>query len=196
MPIIYGETPKAERERVVSAFKAGTERFVLFSDAMTEGFDLGPVDLICELESNGASRSQMLQRLGRATRNPAAAEGAQAHACFVSLVSCGSAQQAHQRARAECLSDEAVGLESAPWLPLDWHRLPEVHKLCRPECQEATPELNRWARLHVKREREQHEADALEEVARLCREHRARGRGGAAAPRGAEAPPTRRQRVV
>ena len=81
----------------MSAFKAGTERFVLFSDAMTEGFDLGPVELVCELDTNGASRSQMLQRLGRATRNPA--KGTQAHADFVSFVSCDSAQQVRQRAR-------------------------------------------------------------------------------------------------
>jgi len=174
VPIIYGDTQKAERERVLSAFKAGTGRFVLFSHAMTEGFDLGPVELVCELDTNGASRSQMLQRLGRATRNPA--EDEQAHADFVSLVSCGSAQQVRQRARAECLGDDAVCLESEPGPLLNWHQLPEVHELCRPcqpECQdeEATPELRSWAWLHVKREREQHEADALEDVARLCREH-------------------------
>ena len=183
MPIIYGDTPPAERERVLSAFKAGTERVVLFSHAMTEGFDLGPVELVCELESNGASRSQMLQRLGRATRNPA--EDEQAHADFVSLVSCGSAQELHQRARAECLDDKAVGLKSELCKPPNWHQLPEVHELCRPcrpECQdeEATPELRSWARLHVKREREQHEADALEEVARLCREHYEQGTNSAA----------------
>jgi len=174
VPIIYGETPKAERERVLSAFKAGTERFVLFSHAMTEGFDLGPVELVCELDTNGASRSQMLQRLGRATRNPA--NGTQAHADFVSFVSCDSAQQVRQRARAECLGDDAVCLESEPGPLLNWHQLPEVHELCRPECQDDeatpyTPELRSWVRLHVEREREQHEADALEEVARLCREH-------------------------
>lgn len=162
---------RRRRSAILGAFKAGTERFVLFSHAMTEGFDLGPVELVCELETNGASRSQMLQRLGRATRNPAGAEGAQAHAFFVSLVSCGSAQQAHQRARAECLGDEAVGLESEPGPLLKWHQLPWVHELCRSECQET----RRRARLQAKSEREQHEADALEEVARLCREHAARG---------------------
>ena len=87
-----------------------------------------------------------------------------------------------------------MGLESKPWPLLKWHQLPDVHKWhnwhslflpCLPECQdeEATPELRSWARLHVKSEREQHEAGALEEVAWLCREH-------------AEVPPTRRQRVV
>ena len=70
VPIIHGDTSAAEREAILSAFKAGTERLVLFSHAMTEGFDLGPVELVCELESNGASRSQMLQRLGNPNPNP------------------------------------------------------------------------------------------------------------------------------
>ena len=42
---------------------------LLITSAMSEGLNFGPVDLIIEIDTHGASRRQLIQRAGRGTRS-------------------------------------------------------------------------------------------------------------------------------
>ena len=120
---LTGSSAADERDEVLAAYRErrvvrlrreedtpldGPIRVLLGSDALTEGYDLGPIDHVVELMSNGESRHQIVQRLGRGMRNRL--DGARATCAFTSVVTAESWQSAHADARFACLRDPAVDL--------------------------------------------------------------------------------------
>lgn len=65
--MICGETPTAERDRLISAFKAGTLRALTNANVLTTGFDAPAVDLIALLRPT-LSAGLYVQMIGRGTR--------------------------------------------------------------------------------------------------------------------------------
>jgi DNA repair protein RadD len=64
---VTGETPKAERDRIIQSFKAGHIRCLTNANVLTTGFDAPSVDLIAMLRPT-LSTSLYVQMLGRGTR--------------------------------------------------------------------------------------------------------------------------------
>jgi DNA repair protein RadD len=65
--MVTGETPTAEREAIIRAFKSGKLRALTNSNIFTTGFDAPGIDLIALLRPT-ASISLYVQMLGRGTR--------------------------------------------------------------------------------------------------------------------------------
>ena len=65
--MICGETPTGERDRLISAFKAGTIRALTNANVLTTGFDAPAVDLIALLRPT-LSAGLYVQMIGRGTR--------------------------------------------------------------------------------------------------------------------------------
>jgi DNA repair protein RadD len=64
---IFGHTPKAERDRIIAAFKRGEVRALASMGVLTTGFDAPAVDLIAMLRPT-KSTGLYVQMAGRGTR--------------------------------------------------------------------------------------------------------------------------------
>ncbi|MDX6325260.1 MAG: excision repair protein [Nocardioidaceae bacterium] len=67
-PVIKGETPVKERERLFAAFRAGEERLLVVSKVANFSVDLPSASLAIQVSGSFGSRQEEAQRLGRLLR--------------------------------------------------------------------------------------------------------------------------------
>ena len=82
-PVITGDTPNVERERLYAAFRTGETPVLVVSKVANFAVDLPEANVAIELSGTFGSRQEEAQRLGRVLRPKA--DGGQAH--FYALVS-------------------------------------------------------------------------------------------------------------
>ena len=76
-PMITGETPVAERQRLYDAFRAGTEKLLVVSKVANFSVDLPEATVAIQVSGTFGSRQEEAQRLGRVLRPKA--DGRTAH---------------------------------------------------------------------------------------------------------------------
>jgi DNA excision repair protein ERCC-3 len=86
-PLITGQVPTAERERLYDAFRAGEERILVVSKVANFAVDLPDANVAIQVSGTFGSRQEEAQRLGRILRPK------DAHARFYSLVSSHTSEQ-------------------------------------------------------------------------------------------------------
>ncbi len=86
-PLITGQVPTAERERLYDAFRAGQERILVVSKVANFAVDLPDANVAIQVSGTFGSRQEEAQRLGRILRPK------DAHARFYSLVSSHTSEQ-------------------------------------------------------------------------------------------------------
>src|SRR5699024_6574729 len=64
---VHGETPKAERERLVASFQAGQLRWMVNVNVLSEGFDAPHIDCVAMLRPT-KSPGMYYQQVGRGFR--------------------------------------------------------------------------------------------------------------------------------
>ena len=87
---------------------------LLITSAMSEGLNFGPVDLIIEIDTHGASRRQLIQRGGRGTRSPELVKSGSttSHEChYVCLSTENSLQRDQMERRFSVLAHETMNLK-------------------------------------------------------------------------------------
>src|SRR4029079_16001672 len=67
-PVIKGETPVKERERLFQAFRDGAERLLVVSKVANFSVDLPSASLAIQVSGSFGSRQEEAQRLGRLLR--------------------------------------------------------------------------------------------------------------------------------
>lgn len=68
VPIITGQTPNAEREKIYALFKAGKERVIIVSKVANFAIDLPDASVAIQISGSFGSRQEEAQRLGRILR--------------------------------------------------------------------------------------------------------------------------------
>ena len=101
-PLITGETPQGERERLFAAFRDGTEPLLVVSNVANFSLDLPEASVAIEVSGAFGSRQEEAQRLGRLLRPKA--DGRAAH--FYALVSSGSSEQQFAALRQRFLTEQ------------------------------------------------------------------------------------------
>jgi DNA excision repair protein ERCC-3 len=86
-PLITGQVPTSERERLYDAFRAGHERILVVSKVANFAVDLPDANVAIQVSGTFGSRQEEAQRLGRILRPK------DAHARFYSLVSSHTSEQ-------------------------------------------------------------------------------------------------------
>ena len=94
-PLVSGETPQDERERVFARFRAGKVRLLLLSRVGNAALDLPEARVAIEVSGNFGSRQEEAQRLGRLLRPKA--DGSPAH--FYAIVADDPAELAYAARR-------------------------------------------------------------------------------------------------
>jgi len=94
-PLVSGETPQEERERLFARFRAGELRLLLLSRVGNAALDLPGARVAIEVSGNFGSRQEEAQRLGRLLRPKS--DGAPAH--FYAVVADDPAELSHAARR-------------------------------------------------------------------------------------------------
>ena len=68
VPVITGETPVSERERLFEAFRTGEERVLVVSKVANFSIDLPDAGIAIQVSGSFGSRQEEAQRLGRVLR--------------------------------------------------------------------------------------------------------------------------------
>lgn len=101
-PLVTGETPVAERERLFSAFRDGEARVLVVSRVANQGVDLPATTVAIQVSGHFGSRQEEAQRLGRLLRpNPDGGSSV-----FYTLVTAGTGEVAYARHRRLFLSEQ------------------------------------------------------------------------------------------
>ena len=93
LPLITGQTPQLERERLYAAFRAGDVRVLVVSKVANFAIDLPDASLAIQISGTFGSRQEEAQRLGRILRPKARP------ARFYTLVSGDTIEQEFARKR-------------------------------------------------------------------------------------------------
>jgi DNA excision repair protein ERCC-3 len=101
-PLITGETPAAERDRLYTAFREGKTRVLVVSRVANQGVDLPGATVAIQVSGHFGSRQEEAQRLGRLLRpnNDGAAS------VFYTLVTTGTSEVDYARHRRLFLSEQ------------------------------------------------------------------------------------------
>lgn len=102
MPLITGQTPNAERERLYAAFRRGEVRRLCVSKVGNFAIDLPDANVAIQVSGTFGSRQEEAQRLGRVLRPKP--DGGPAH--FYTLVSAETREQEFARHRQLFLSEQ------------------------------------------------------------------------------------------
>ncbi len=106
-PLITGKTPNAERERLYSAFRDGSERLLIVSKVGNFAIDLPDANVAIQISGTFGSRQEEAQRLGRILRPKS--DGAAA--VFYSVVTLGSRDQEFAEKRQLFLTEQGYTYE-------------------------------------------------------------------------------------
>ena len=89
LPIVTGQTPRADRERLFTAFRAGEVRALVLSKVGNHAIDLPNAAVAIEVSGTWGSRQEEAQRLGRVLR----AKPGDNQAVFYTVVTADSREQ-------------------------------------------------------------------------------------------------------
>ena len=107
LPLITGQTPNAERDRLYAAFRAGQIKRLLVSKVGNFAIDLPDANVAIEVSGTFGSRQEEAQRLGRVLR-PKADGGP---ASFYTVVSADTREQEFARKRQLFLTEQGYAYE-------------------------------------------------------------------------------------
>jgi len=102
LPLITGDTPTAERERLYAAFRVGETRALIVSSVANQGVDLPGATVAIQVSGHFGSRQEEAQRLGRVLRPNA--RGMQS--VFYTLVTTGTSEVQYARHRRLFLAEQ------------------------------------------------------------------------------------------
>jgi DNA excision repair protein ERCC-3 len=105
VPLITGQTPNAERERLYAAFRSGALARLCVSKVGNFAIDLPDANVAIQVSGTFGSRQEEAQRLGRVLRPKQ--DGGPAH--FYTLVSADTREQEFARHRQLFLSEQGYG---------------------------------------------------------------------------------------
>ncbi len=109
LPLITGNTPHAERERIYSAFRQGEIRSLALSKVGNFAIDLPDASVLIQLSGSMGSRQEEAQRLGRLLRpKPGGAR-------FYSLVTRNTVEQEHALKRQLFLTEQGYRFYIEDW---------------------------------------------------------------------------------
>ncbi len=108
-PLVTGETPDAERERLYQAFRSGEERVLVASKVANFSIDLPDANVLIQLSGAFGSRQEEAQRLGRILRPK------DRPATFYSLVSGESSEQRFALHRQMFLAEQGYRYTIEDW---------------------------------------------------------------------------------
>ncbi len=112
-PLVTGETPQPQRERLFGAFRTGEHRLLVVSNVANFSLDLPEASVAIEVSGTFGSRQEEAQRLGRLLRPKA--DGRAAH--FYALVSSGSQEQQFATLRQRFLTEQGYRYRIAAHTP-------------------------------------------------------------------------------
>ncbi len=95
LPLITGDTPTAERERLYMAFRAGETRALIVSSVANQGVDLPGATVAIQVSGHFGSRQEEAQRLGRLLRPNECGT----RSVFYTLVTTGTSEVQYARHR-------------------------------------------------------------------------------------------------
>ena len=107
-PIITGETPQHERDRLFADFKSGRERRMVVSKVANFAVDLPDANVAIQVSGTFGSRQEEAQRLGRVLRPKDNGENT---ACFYTLVTQDSTEQEFSTKRQLFLTEQGYRYE-------------------------------------------------------------------------------------
>jgi DNA excision repair protein ERCC-3 len=113
LPLITGQTPNAERERLYDEFRRGKQRVLVVSKVANFAIDLPDASLAIEISGTFGSRQEEAQRLGRILRPKARA------ARFYTLVSRDTLEQEFAARRQLFLVEQGYRYRILNWLLKD-----------------------------------------------------------------------------
>lgn len=109
LPLVTGETPHAERQRLFDRFNRGEIRALAVSKVANFAVDLPDASVAIQVSGSFGSRQEEAQRLGRILRPKAAP------ASFYSLVSDGTEELEFSRKRRQFLLEQGYAYETEWW---------------------------------------------------------------------------------
>jgi DNA excision repair protein ERCC-3 len=109
LPLVTGETPPAERQRLFDRFNRGEIRALAVSRVANFAVDLPDASVAIQVSGSFGSRQEEAQRLGRVLRPKAAP------ASFYSLVSDGTVELEYSRKRRQFLLEQGYVYETEHW---------------------------------------------------------------------------------
>lgn len=110
-PLVTGETPDAERERLYAAFRAGTVPVLVASKVANFSIDLPDASVLIQISGAFGSRQEEAQRLGRILRPK------ERMATFYSVVTAESDEQTFALHRQMFLAEQGYRYEIEDWVP-------------------------------------------------------------------------------
>ena len=108
-PLVTGQTPDSERERLYSAFRSGEVRVLVASKVANFSIDLPDANVLIQLSGAFGSRQEEAQRLGRILRPK------ERPATFYSLVSRESSEQRFALHRQMFLAEQGYRYSIEDW---------------------------------------------------------------------------------
>ena len=102
LPLITGDTPTAERERLYAAFRVGERRALIVSSVANQGVDLPGATIAIQVSGHFGSRQEEAQRLGRLLRPNERG----ARSVFYTLVTTGTSEVQYARHRRLFLAEQ------------------------------------------------------------------------------------------
>lgn len=102
LPLITGDMPTAERERLYAAFRAGERRALIVSSVANQGVDLPGATVAIQVSGHFGSRQEEAQRLGRLLRPNARGTSS----VFYTLVTTGTSEVQYARHRRLFLAEQ------------------------------------------------------------------------------------------
>lgn len=109
-PLITGQTPAAERDRLYQAFRDGAVRCLVVSKVANFAIDLPGANVCIQISGTFGSRQEEAQRLGRILRPK------QGVSCFYSLVSRDTCEQSFALNRQLFLTEQGYKYNIEDWL--------------------------------------------------------------------------------
>ncbi len=107
IPIITGQTPQVERDRLYNAFRAGSVRQLILSKVGNFAIDLPDANVLVQVSGTFGSRQEEAQRLGRILRPKA--DGSQAR--FFTLVTRDTREHEFAHNRQRFLTEQGYSYE-------------------------------------------------------------------------------------
>lgn len=102
LPLITGDTPTAERERLYAAFRAGQAGALIVSSVANQGVDLPGATVAIQVSGHFGSRQEEAQRLGRLLRPNMSGTSS----VFYTLVTIGTSEVQYARHRRLFLAEQ------------------------------------------------------------------------------------------
>jgi len=121
-PVLTGQTPQKERERLFAAFRSGLISVLVVSKVANFSIDLPDASVCVQVSGTFGSRQEEAQRLGRILRPKAR------HAYFYSVVSAGTCEVDYAMNRQLFLTEQGYRYTIEDWRGADATRLPMPHR--------------------------------------------------------------------